>query len=108
LSVMDIFVLPSIQEGLGLSAMEAMASGKPVIGSNVGGVYSLIKDGQTGLLVPPKDSMALSAAILRLLDDKELILKMVDSAKKLIKEKFSIEQMAKKVELLYKETAELK
>ncbi len=106
LSVMDIFVLPSIQEGLGLSAMEAMVAGKPVIGSNVGGVYSLIKDGQTGLLVPPKDALALSGAILKLLDDKELAGRMVKSARKLIEDKFSLEQMVKKIESLYLEVVE--
>jgi glycosyltransferase involved in cell wall biosynthesis len=106
LSVMDVFVLPSVQEGLGLSAMEAMAAGVPVVGSNVGGVYSLIKDGQTGILVPPKDPLALAAAILRLLNDKALALKMADAAKELIKEKFSLEDMAKKMEVLYKEVIE--
>jgi glycosyltransferase involved in cell wall biosynthesis len=106
LSVMDIFVLPSIQEGLGLSAMEAMVAGVPVIGSNVGGVYSLIKDGQTGILVPPQDPLALAAAIIRLLDDKGLGLNMANAARELIKEKFSLEDMAKKVERLYKEAIE--
>lgn len=106
LSVMDIFVLPSIQEGLGLSAMEAMVAGVPVIGSNVGGVYSLIKDDQTGILVPPQDPLALAAAIIRLLDDKGLGLNMANAARELIKEKFSLEDMAKKVERLYKEAIE--
>ena len=108
LSVMDVFVLPSIQEGLGLSAMEAMAAGVPVIGSNVGGVYSLIKDGQTGILVPSQDSSALAAAILKLLKDKALALKMAKAAKELIREKFSLQDMAKKMETLYKEVIEKK
>lgn len=103
LSIMDVFVLPSVQEGLGLSAMEAMASGVPVIGSNVGGIYSLIKDGQTGLLVPPQDPASLAAAVLRLLKDRAFALKMARAANELIKEKFSLEQMAKKIEMVYKE-----
>lgn len=106
LSIMDIFVLPSVQEGLGLSVMEAMAAGVPVIGSNVGGVYSLIKDGQTGLLVPPKDPVSLSTAIAKLLGDRDFALKMACSAKELIKEKFHLNDMAKKVELVYREVVE--
>src|SRR3989338_3029281 len=56
LSVMDVFVMPSLQEGLGLSIMEAMLSGLAVIASSVGGIPSLIKDGHTGILVEPKDA----------------------------------------------------
>lgn len=108
LSIMDVFVLPSIQEGLGLSAMEAMVAGAPVIGSNVGGVYSLIKDGQTGLLIPSQDPAALAAAILSLLSDRNLALNMAKAAKELIIEKFSLREMAKKIEAIYKEVIESK
>lgn len=108
LSIMDVFVLPSIQEGLGLTLMEAMVAGVPVIGSNVGGVYSLIKDGQTGLLVPSQDPAALAAAILRLLADRGLALNMAKAAKALITQKFSLQEMAKKIEAIYKEAAGLK
>jgi len=103
LSAIDIFVLPSVQEGLGLALMEAMAASKPVIGSNVGGVYSLIKDGKTGLLVEPKDPQALSAAITQLLKDKKLAQEMGKTARALIEEKFSLEIMAEKVEEVYEE-----
>jgi len=103
LSAMDIFVLPSVQEGLGLALMEAMAASKAVIGSNVGGVYSLIKDGKTGLLVEPKDPDALSEAITRLLKDRGLAKDMGRAARALIEEKFSLEIMAEKVEKVYEE-----
>jgi len=103
LSAMDIFVLPSVQEGLGLALMEAMAASKTVIGSNVGGVYSLIKDGKTGLLVEPKDPEALSAAITRLIKDTNLAKDMGKAARVLIEEKFSLEIMAKNVEEVYEE-----
>ena len=108
LSVMDVFVLPSIQEGLGLSVLEAMAAGVPVVGSNVGGVYSLIKDGQTGFLVPSKDPAALASAIARLLSDKKSALSMASAAREMVKEKFSLEGMAEKVELVYKEAVNVK
>lgn len=101
LSIMDVFVLPSLQEGLGLAVMEAMAAGVPVIGSNVGGVYSLIKDGRTGVLAPPADSGALAAALDRLLSDRKSALNMAENAKNLMREKFSLDEMAKKVEGVY-------
>jgi len=106
LSVMDVFVLPSIQEGLGLCALEAMAAGVPVVGSNVGGVYSLIKDGQTGFLVPPKDSIALAGAISKLLMDKKSASHMAGEARKMVSEKFSLAGMADKVEQEYKAVIE--
>ena len=71
LSAMDVFVMPSLQEGLGLSIMEAMLSGVPVIASDVGGIPSLVKDGLTGTLVKPKDHEGLALAIIDLLKDKE-------------------------------------
>ena len=64
---MDIFVMPSLHEGLGLALMEAMAAGVPVIGSCVGGIKTLINDGVTGLLVKPADSPGLAAAIVSML-----------------------------------------
>jgi glycosyltransferase involved in cell wall biosynthesis len=69
LGTAEIFVLATRSEGLPLSILEAMATGLPVIASNVGGVAELVIDGKTGLLVPPGDPEALAAAIQRLLDD---------------------------------------
>ena len=73
----DVFVLPSIQksgntEGLGVVLLEAMASGCPVIGSNVGGIPDIITDGENGFLVPEQDSEQLAVQIIRLLQDGEL------------------------------------
>ncbi len=70
-SLMDVFVMPSLKEGLGLALMEAMASGLAVIGSDVGGIRSLIQEGINGLLVKPADVAGLSQAILRLLTDPQ-------------------------------------
>ena len=67
----ELLVLSSWSEGLPIVALEAMASGKAVIGTKVGGIPEIVADGDTGLLVPPGDSEALSKAILRLLDDPE-------------------------------------
>jgi len=103
LSVMDIFVMPSIQEGLGLAIMQAQALGLPVIGSSVGGIVSLISDSQTGLLVPVGDSERIAKSILKLLNDKNLAARLGQNAKRNIEENFSLEKMAAETEKLYNE-----
>ena len=72
LPAVDIFVLASLRESFPLSIREAMAAGRAVVASRVGGNPELIRDGETGLLVPPADGVALGLAISRLLADPEL------------------------------------
>jgi glycosyltransferase involved in cell wall biosynthesis len=67
----DLFVFPSVFEGLGISLVEALASGLPAIGSRTGGIVDVIDDGRSGLLVPPGDSAALASAMRRLLADPD-------------------------------------
>ena len=62
----DVFVLPSLHEGLGIAAMEAMAAGLPVVATRVGGLPEIVVEDETGLLVPPQDTAALSAALRRI------------------------------------------
>lgn len=69
LSLMDVFVLPSLAEGLGRSLLEAMAAGRPIVATRVGGIPEAIEDGVSGLLVPPGDSQSLASAIARLIDN---------------------------------------
>jgi len=69
ISVVDIFVFPSLNEGMGRAVVEAMALGKPVVASRVGGIIDIVRDGENGLLVPPADSDELAAAIKSLLSD---------------------------------------
>jgi len=76
LQVMDLFVLPSRNEGMGRAIVEAMAAGKPVIGTCVGGIPDLIEDGGNGFLVAPENPEALAGAIVLLLRDGSLIERM--------------------------------
>ena len=101
LSVMDLFVLPSLKEGLGLALMEAMASGLAVVGSNIGGIKSLIKDGDNGLLVEPADIKGLSAAITELLRNPDKAESLGRKAKIFINENFSEEKMVLETERVY-------
>ena len=68
----DTFVLPSLWEGMPNATLEALASGLPVIATNVGGISEIIRDGENGFLVPPRDSAALTEKLQKLMDDKEL------------------------------------
>lgn len=77
----DIFVLPSLNEGLPMSVLEAMSWGLPVIASPVGGIPEVVKDGYNGLFVPPTDISAISAAIHRLVEDEPLRLQMGKNAR---------------------------
>jgi len=101
LMAMDLFVLPSLKEGLGLSLMEAMALGLPVIGSDVGGIKSLIRHGDNGLLVKPADSRGLSSAIIELLQDLPLAESLGRNARIFIAENFSQETMIEETERFY-------
>lgn len=101
LQAMDVFVLPSFSEGLPLSILEAMALGKPVVASNVGGIPEVVKDGMTGYLVPPKDPEALAEKILLLLHHPQLAADLGRSGRKRVQEAFSLEQMIQEYQSLY-------
>jgi glycosyltransferase involved in cell wall biosynthesis len=102
LSAMDVFVMPSLQEGLGLALMEAMAQGLPVVGSAVGGIKTLIQDKVNGLLVSPANVEELAQAILKLLPDSQQRVVLGANARKFIMENFSKIKMVDKTEKFYK------
>ncbi|MFA5177524.1 MAG: glycosyltransferase family 4 protein [Candidatus Omnitrophota bacterium] len=108
LAALDIFVMPSLQEGLGLALMEAMAAGLAVIGSNVGGIRTLIQDGQNGLLVNPADSEGLAAAILTLLNDHSQRAELGRQAQDFIQNNFSQDKMVRETEKEYLRCLETK
>jgi len=102
MQIMDIFVLPSLNEGMGRVLIEAMASSKPVIGSDVGGVPDLVVPGVNGLLVPPGNAQELSGAILKLIKDKALRKQMGQQGKRRVAQ-FDISNMIDKIDRLYEE-----
>jgi len=91
LTIFDIFVLSSKTEGISISILEAMASGLPVVATNVGGNPEVIEDGKTGFLVPQADSQSLAKAIIKLLKDGHLRKTMGKNARKKAEEKFSLQ-----------------
>jgi glycosyltransferase involved in cell wall biosynthesis len=101
LYLFDIFVLPSLNEGMGRVIIEAMALGKPVVASSVGGILDLIEDGGNGILVPPRDSDALGKAILQLIRNKDLAEALGNNGKTMVYPEFDISVMLKKIEGLY-------
>ncbi len=94
LSLLDIFVMPSLEEGLGISIMEAQAAGLPVVASRVGGIVNLIEEDKTGVLVEPGNVDELSRAVIRLLADPMKAQEFGRRARIFIEEKFSASQMA--------------
>jgi len=88
LARIQLLVLPSAAEGFGLVLIEAMAAGIPVVATNVAGIRDVVKDGETGLLVPPGDPQQLAQAINRLIGDAMLRNRLIESAQADVRERF--------------------
>ena len=97
----DIFVLPSLNEGMGRVLVEAMAAGLPIVASRVGGIPDLVKHGENGLLVPPANPSALEQAISDLLSDKPSRKRMGETGKRMCRP-YSAEAMVEQIDDLYK------
>lgn len=99
----DVFALATQQEASGTVYVEAQASGLPVIGTNVGGVSEMFRDGETGILVPPKNPQALTDALQRLIDDPDLRRRMGEAGRKMVWEDavFSPARLAESTEAVY-------
>ena len=103
LHCIEIFVLPSRWEGLPNVLLEAMAAGKPVVATAVGGIPELVVQGVTGVLVPPQDTLALADAIKGLLSDEKRALAMGSAGRQRVQQCFSMDAMISKTEALYQE-----
>jgi len=102
-NAMDIFVMPSEKEGLPRVILEAMLMGKPVVASAVTGSSELVVDGKTGFLVPPGKSNAFADAILKLIDDSALRVKMGEAARERVIKNFPIKKYVEDVEKVFVE-----
>ncbi|MFH1368246.1 MAG: glycosyltransferase family 4 protein [Elusimicrobiota bacterium] len=98
----DVFILPSFGEGLPNSLLEAMSCGLACVSTNIGGVSEIIRDGENGLLVEPKNSDALLNALRTLLSQKEKSAGLGGKARSFIEQGFSIEKVAEQYETIYR------
>ena len=101
LKALDIFVMPALREALGLPVIEAMASGIPVIATSAGGIFSLIENKKTGVLVQKKDPDALAREIENLLDRPDLAAQLARAAKERVAQQFTIETVAERISRVY-------
>jgi len=101
LSAADVFVLPSESEAFPNAVLEAMAAGLPVVASAVGGILEVVRNGETGLLVPPRRPDALADAIGRLLSDATLQERLGSTGRGLVESRYSFSKMVAAFDALY-------
>lgn len=101
----DVFVMSSVTEGLGTSLLDAMAAGKPIVATRTGGIPEVVADGETGILVPPRDHDAMAEAIVRLLKDQTLRRRMGDAGRARARSLFSAERMVQDTVNVYQRMA---
>ena len=103
LSILDILVLPSLNEGVGMILVEAQAMGVPIVATRVGGVPEVVQDGQTGILVPAADPLSLANAIKQLLTDDQKRWNMAQKSIAWVRSKFKAQDMVNAISDLYQE-----
>ena len=104
---LDAVVLPSINEGLPMTLIEALAAARPVVATSVGDVPTLIRNRETGLLVEPRNPEALAQAIISLLIDADLRTTLARNGQQWVEQKFSATAMADRYHDIYRETLQL-
>ncbi|HEY3128644.1 MAG TPA: glycosyltransferase family 4 protein [Acidobacteriota bacterium] len=97
----DIFVLPSLSEGLSSGILAAMAASLPVVASNIGGIPELVQHGETGLLVPPQQPDALAEALQKLVDNRALRTQYGKAGRQRVLEHFTLDQKVKRTLEIY-------
>jgi len=100
-----VFCLPSHAEGLPMALLEAMAAGKAVVASAVGGIPEVLREGENGLLVPPKDGAALAGALARVLDDAGLRARLGEQARRTVAQHYSTEAICGRLAAIYNDLA---
>jgi glycosyltransferase involved in cell wall biosynthesis len=98
----DVFVIPSMEEAFGQTALESLACGRPVVGSDVGGIPDMVSDGETGLLVEPGNAAALATALDQLAEDQHMRAQLGSNARELVLRDFSFQKNAESYVELYR------
>jgi glycosyltransferase involved in cell wall biosynthesis len=98
---LDLFAMSSVTEGLGTSLLDAMAAGRPIVATTAGGIPEVVADGETGVLVPPRDSRALAAATLDLLRHEERRRRMAAAGLERVRAHFSVDRMVEETLAVY-------
>jgi len=101
LPCLEVFVMPSLSEGFGVTIVEAMMAGRPVVATAVGGIPEIVRSGETGLLVPPGDPAALAAAIRTMLEHPEWAAELGAQGRRRAEAELTLEAMAAKHHALY-------
>jgi L-malate glycosyltransferase len=99
----EVLAMPSLEEGLGTSVLDAMSVGVPVVASRAGGLPEMVRDGVEGLLVPPGDPKALSDALVRVLSDADLRARLSADARRRVDEAFHVDRMVDETVAVYEE-----
>jgi len=102
MGALDLLVLPSLTEGLPLTVLEAMAAGKPVVGTAVGGIPEPVRNGETGFIVPPGDPGRLAEAVVAALGEPAASARMGQAGRRRVQEAFTIEGEVRKTAALYR------
>jgi glycosyltransferase involved in cell wall biosynthesis len=95
--------MPSLYEGFPRTAIEAMAAGKPIIATNVGGTPEAIIDGKTGILVPSKDIKAMTTVLIELADNPDLQTRLGNEGRKRAAQNYSVENYVERLDGLYRQ-----
>jgi glycosyltransferase involved in cell wall biosynthesis len=101
LQSLDCMCMPSLSEAMPFAILEAGAYARPIVATQVGGLTTLLKDGETALLVAPKDPTALASAIRRLLEEPDLRTQLGIASYTMVKQSFSAEEMVKNIMIVY-------
>ena len=100
---LDIVVLSSLNEGTPVAIIEAMAAGRAVVATHVGGVPDIVLDGETGVLVPPKDPEALADAIVKLLADANLRRRLGVAAREAVHPRYAVGRLVEDMDIFYRQ-----
>jgi glycosyltransferase involved in cell wall biosynthesis len=108
LSAADSILMPSLNEGFPRTAIEAMAAGKPIIATNVGGTPEAIIDGETGILVPSKDIESMTSALVNMVDNPEYQVQLGTAGRKRAVQNYSVENYVSRLDDLYRQLLGIK